>query len=88
MSVCVNFVRKFFLLICSFCFALFVCEIQRIIFLGEGFEECKEALHRIGAPLSFNPGKNGSLAFIGYTDPEKVFSLFQNYFISKIRGFS
>ena len=79
--VCVSFIRKYSLPFAA-CFFFFVYffnyflnEIQ-LIFSGEGFEESKEALHRIGAPLSFNPGKNGSLAFIGYTDPEKVFSSF------------
>ncbi|XP_066916590.1 catenin alpha-2-like [Clytia hemisphaerica] len=40
--------------------------------VGDGLEEAKEALYRVGARPPIDPGQNGSFAFIGYTSPAKV----------------
>merc|ERR1712141_612 len=50
---------------------------------GEGMNEIKEALIRVGADENFQGGTKGSFALLGYTGPEKVIWLKQ---VSKPRG--
>ena len=40
--------------------------------VGQGMDEVKEALLRIGAEDPVDPGHNGSYALLGYTGPQKV----------------
>ena len=50
---------------------------------GDGMDEVKEALIRVGVEEPIESGNKGSFAFVGYTGPEKVVWLKQ---IAKPRG--
>ena len=58
-------------------------EFLSITHVGEGMNEIKEALIRVGADENFQGGTKGSFALLGYTGPEKVIWLKQ---VSKPRG--
>ena len=63
--------------------SIFINVVHSDLYTGEGINEVKEALIRVGADEDFQGGTKGSFALLGYTGPEKVVWLKQ---VSKPRG--
>lgn len=51
---------------------MLLCYTSLNFIIGDGLNETKDALLRIGAQTPLSPGENGSFAFLGYTGPQNV----------------